>query len=112
MYHTIYPRGNLGKDPEMRYTPSGQSVTNFSVASNRSYTGSDGKKVDETTWFRVTVWGKQASLLRTTCTGLESPGRGSPDSWRKRWATHLGRERWSAERLIRGDRLYRTQTVE
>lgn len=44
----------------MRYTPSGQAVTNFSVASNRSYTGSDGQKVDETTWFRITTWGKQA----------------------------------------------------
>src|SRR5574338_317278 len=59
-FHTIILIGNLGRDPEMRYTPSGQPVTSFSVASNRSYTGSDGQKVDETTWFRVTAWGKQA----------------------------------------------------
>lgn len=59
-FHTIILIGNLGRDPEMRYTPSGQPVTSFSVASNRSYTGSDGQKVDETIWFRVTAWGKQA----------------------------------------------------
>ena len=52
--------GNLGGDPERRYTPSGQAVTNFSVASNRRYTGSDGQRVDETTWFRISAWGRQA----------------------------------------------------
>jgi single-strand DNA-binding protein len=60
MYHTIIIVGNLGKDPEMRYTPSGQAVTNFSVATSRKYTGSDGALVQETIWFRVSVWGKQA----------------------------------------------------
>jgi single-strand DNA-binding protein len=44
----------------MRYTPSGQAVTNLSVATNRQYTGSDGTLVKETIWFRVSVWGKQA----------------------------------------------------
>ena len=39
MYHTIILVGNLGKDPEMRYTPSGQAVTSFNVATNRQYTG-------------------------------------------------------------------------
>ena len=60
MYHTIIIVGNLGKDPEMRYTPSGQAVTNFNVATSRKYTGSDGALVQETIWFRVSVWGKQA----------------------------------------------------
>jgi single-strand DNA-binding protein len=59
-FHTIIIVGNLGKDPEMRYTPSGQPVTSFSVASSRSYTNQSGEKVDETTWFRVTAWGKLA----------------------------------------------------
>jgi single-strand DNA-binding protein len=59
-FHTIIIVGNLGRDPEMRYTPSGQPVTSFSVASSRSYTNPGGEKVDETTWFRVTAWGKQA----------------------------------------------------
>lgn len=60
MYHTIIIVGNLGRDPEMRYTPSGQAVTSFSVATNRSYTGNNGQTVKETIWFRVSVWGKQA----------------------------------------------------
>ncbi len=59
-YHTLILIGNLGREPEMRYTPSGQPVTSFSVASNRSYVNSTGEKVDETIWFRVTAWGKLA----------------------------------------------------
>jgi single-strand DNA-binding protein len=60
MYHTIIIVGNLGRDPEMRYTPSGQAVTNFNVATSRQYTASDGTLVKETIWFRVSAWGKQA----------------------------------------------------
>jgi single-strand DNA-binding protein len=44
----------------MRYTPSGQPVTSFSVATNRQYTSNNGEQVKETVWFRVTTWGKQA----------------------------------------------------
>ena len=51
--------GNLGRDPEMRYLADGKAVTNFSIASNRQYT-SNGERVKETTWFRITVWGRQA----------------------------------------------------
>ena len=52
MYHKLTIVGNLGKDPEMKYTTDGKAVTTFSVAaSNRK---------DETTWFRVTVFGQQA----------------------------------------------------
>ena len=60
MYQTIILIGNLGKDPEMRFTPGGQPVTTLSVATNRRYNGQNGQPVKETTWFRVTVWGKQA----------------------------------------------------
>ena len=63
MYQKITIVGNLGRDPEMRYLPSGQAVTNMSVATNRRYTGSDGQRVDETTWFRVSVWGAQAETV-------------------------------------------------
>jgi single-strand DNA-binding protein len=52
--------GNLGSDPEMRYTPNGQPVTNFNVATNYRYTGADGEQRDETEWFRVSVFGRQA----------------------------------------------------
>lgn len=60
MYHTVIIVGNLGRDPEMRYTPSGQAVTDLNVATNRQYTSSDGTQVKETTWFRVAVWGRMA----------------------------------------------------
>jgi single-strand DNA-binding protein len=60
MFQTLILIGNLGKEPEMRYTPSGQPVTTLSVATNRRYSGPNGQAVKETTWFRVTSWGKQA----------------------------------------------------
>ncbi len=62
MYQTIIVVGNVGKDPEMRYTPSGQAVTNFNVATNHQYTSNNGQVVKETTWFRVTTWGKTAEV--------------------------------------------------
>lgn len=60
MYHTIIIVGNLGRDPEMRYTPNGQAVTNLNVATSRQYTDTGGQQVKETIWFRISVWGKQA----------------------------------------------------
>ncbi len=62
MYHTIIVVGNLGRDPEMRYTPGGSAVTNFNIATNRQYTASDGTPVKETIWFRVSTWGKTAEV--------------------------------------------------
>ena len=62
MYQQIIIVGNLGRDPEMRYTQTGQAVTNFSVATNRQYTASDGQQVKETIWFRVSVWGRMAEV--------------------------------------------------
>ena len=55
MYQKLIIIGNLGKDPEMRYTPEGKPNTTFSVATSRKVNGAD-----ETTWFRVSVWGNQA----------------------------------------------------
>lgn len=60
MYQSLTIVGNVGKDPEMRYTPTGQAVTSFSLATNRQYTGSNGEQVKETIWFRVSTWGKLA----------------------------------------------------
>lgn len=58
-YHTIVLVGRLGRDPELRFTPTGQAACTLSVATDHSYT-KDGQTVKQTTWFRVTVWGKQA----------------------------------------------------
>jgi single-strand DNA-binding protein len=54
--------GNLGRDPEMRYTPSGQAVTQFTVACNRNYKDAQGDRQEETEWFRVVAWGQQAEF--------------------------------------------------
>ncbi len=58
-YHITIITGNLGRDPEMRYTPSGQAVTGFSVAVNDDHTGANGEKIKRTIWYHVSAWGKQ-----------------------------------------------------
>ena len=52
--------GNVGTDPEMRFTPSGNPVTSFRLATSRIYTASDGERKQETEWFTVVAWKKQA----------------------------------------------------
>lgn len=61
MKNKIQIIGHLGKDPESRFTPTGQKVTNFSVATTHAYT-KENEKVKETTWFRVETWGKLAEV--------------------------------------------------
>jgi single-strand DNA-binding protein len=90
-YHTVIIVGHLGRDPEMRYAPSGQPVTNFSVATSRKYTASDGSNVEETSWFKVSVWGKQAescnqylkkgSLVVVEGRLVPDPKTGGPKIW-------------------------------
>ncbi len=61
MYQKIVIVGRLGKDPEMRYMPDGTAVTSMNVATDRRWTDKGtGQPVQETTWFRVSVWGRQA----------------------------------------------------
>ena len=60
MYQQITLIGNLGRDPEMRYTPTGVAVTNFSVAVSRRWVGQDGQQQEKTLWFRVNAWNKLA----------------------------------------------------
>mgnify|MGYP003573520005 FL=1 len=63
MYQKVMIIGNLGRDPEMRYMPDGRAVTNLSVATNRRWTDSgSGEPKDETTWFRISIWGRQAEV--------------------------------------------------
>jgi single-strand DNA-binding protein len=63
--------GNLGKDPEVRYTPGGQAVANFNIATNENWTDKAGQKQERTEWHRIVVWGKQAEL----CAEYLSKGR-------------------------------------
>jgi len=55
--------GNLGKDPEVKYTQSGTAVANLSVATNDVWTDKAGQKQERTEWHRVVVWGKQAQVI-------------------------------------------------
>ena len=78
MYQKLIIIGNLGRDPEMRYTPDGKAVTTFSVATSRKY-----NEKEETTWFRVSVWGKQAESCNqylTKGSKVLVEGRLRPDS--------------------------------
>lgn len=54
--------GNLGQNPELKYTPSGQAVCNLSIATNESWTGKDGQKQEKTEWHRLVLFGKLAEL--------------------------------------------------
>jgi single-strand DNA-binding protein len=56
--------GRLGRDPEMRYTPSGRPVTTFSVATDRSWNTSDGERHTETEWFNVVAWSNLAEICK------------------------------------------------
>ena len=56
--------GNLGRDPEMRYTPSGRPVTTFTVACSRAWSTPDGERHEETEWFNVVSWGKLAETCK------------------------------------------------
>lgn len=63
--------GNLGKDPEVRYTPGGEAVANFTVATNENWTDKAGAKQEHVEWHRVVVWGKAAEA----CGEFLSKGR-------------------------------------
>lgn len=61
MFCQVTLLGNVGRDPELRYTPTGMAVCNFSIAVNRSRTDRNtNERIDETTWWKITVWGVQA----------------------------------------------------
>src|SRR3954470_23483928 len=63
MYQKVIIAGNLGRDPELKYLPNGTPVTSLSVATSNSYTNQQGAQVKETTWFRISVFGKQAETV-------------------------------------------------
>lgn len=71
MLNKVMIIGNLGADPEMRYTANGSAVTTFRVATSRTYTNSNGERVEETEWFRCVAWARLAEL----CAQYLSKGR-------------------------------------
>lgn len=94
MYQKLIIAGNLGKDPEMRYAPSGDAVTSMNVATNRKYTDKSGQQVKETTWYRVSVWGKGAE----TC-----------NQYLKKGSAVLIEGRLNADKATGGPRVFQRQ---
>lgn len=92
--------GNLGRDPEMRYTPSGRPVTNFSVATTRNWTSAQGERRSETEWFNVIAWGPLAEI----CNQYLRKGQHVYVEGRlqtRRWEDEEGNKRSSTEVVAR-----------
>lgn len=88
--------GNLGKDPEMRYTANGKAVTTFSVACNRVHNSPEGERREETDWFDVVVWDKLAEL----CSQYLQKGRQAYIEGRlqtRSWEDQEGQKRYKTE---------------
>lgn len=88
--------GNLGKDPEMKYTQQGTPITSFSVAVGRTWKGPDGQQQEETEWFRVVAWEK----LAEQCNEFLRKGRKVYIEGRlksREWTTPEGQKRYITE---------------
>lgn len=84
MFNKMIAIGNVGRDPEMRYTPNGNAVTSFSVATGRTYTTREGERREETEWFTVTAWNRLAETCNQyVVKGMRVyvEGRLKSDSW-------------------------------
>jgi single-strand DNA-binding protein len=88
--------GNLGTDPEMRYTPSGAAVTSFRIAVGRTYTTSSGERREETEWFTVNAWNQLAEVVNQYLTkGRQVYVEGRLSS--RTWTGQDGQQRFSNE---------------
>lgn len=100
--------GHLGRDPEMRYTPSGKPVTTFTVATSRTWTSSDGERHTDTEWFNIVTWGNLAEICKQYLgKGQQVYVEGRLQS--RRWedsngAKHTSIEIVASEMMILGDR--------
>ena len=100
--------GNIGRDPEMRYTPSGKPVTSFSLASSRSWTAPGGERREETEWFNVVTWGNLAEICNQKLFKSQQvyiEGRLQTRSWEDdRGQRHFRTEVVANEMIILGPR--------
>lgn len=100
--------GHLGKEPEMRYTPSGKPVTTFSVAVSRSWNSADGERHSETEWFNVVAWGNLAEICKQYLTKGQQvyiEGRLQTRRWDdKEGVKHTSVEVVANEMMMLGDR--------
>lgn len=94
-FNKIIIVGNLGRDPELKYTPQGQQVCEFSLASSEKHK-SNGETKEETTWFKVSLWGKQAEVAaQYLAKGREVYVEGRLRT--REWTDKEGRQRTSLE---------------
>ena len=99
--------GNVGSDPEMRYTPNGTAVTSFSLATNRVYTTASGERKEETEWFTVNAWGREAENSNQYVTkGMKiyAEGRLKTDTWTGNDGQNRFRLQINADRILFLDR--------
>ena len=100
--------GRLGRDPEMRYTPSGRAVTTFNVATSRSWNTASGDRRTETEWFRVVAWGNLAEICNQLLRKGQQvyiEGRLKNYRWQDDNGTqHIRTEIVANEMIILGDR--------
>jgi len=100
--------GHLGRDPEMRYTPSGRPVTSFSIATNRTWNTSDGERHTDTDWFNIVSWGNLAEICNQHLKKGQQvyiEGRLQTRRWDdKEGNKHTTTEVVASEMLILGDR--------
>ena len=84
--------GNLGRDPELRYTPGGTAVANFTLATNEAWTDKSGQKQERTEWHRIVVWAKQAEIVGEYLQSAipRAPTRRIRSSWKGRCAPASG----------------------
>ena len=88
--------GNLGRDPELRHTPNGQAVVNFTLATSESWTDKSGERQERTEWHRIVVWGRQAEM----CNQYLSKGRTVYVEGRiqtREWEDKEGAKRYTTE---------------
>lgn len=88
--------GNVGKDPEMRYTANGKAVTTFTIAVNRNFQSTDGERREETDWFDIVTWDKLAEL----CSQFLQKGRQAYVEGRlhtRSWEGQDGQKRYRTE---------------
>ena len=108
--------GHLGKDPEMRYTPSGRPVTTFTLAVSRSWSSADGERHAETEWFNVVAWGNLAEICKQYLNkGQQVYVEGRLQT--RRWEDKEGQKRTSveivaSEMMMLGDRRDASQAGE
>jgi single-strand DNA-binding protein len=100
--------GNVGRDPEMRFTPSGRPVTSFSVAVTRTWVAAEGERREETEWFNVVAWGNLAEICKAHLTKNQQvyvEGRLQTRGWEdEQGKKHFRTELVANEMIMLGDR--------